>query len=543
MLIQPNTYIRLIEECPLSNNYINTLYFGSLAQQTKYFKETLNGRTFLKNSYQRYADGVIHLQVKADDVYNCNYLMFQNTSYGNKYFYAFITDIEYVNDVSCRIKYEIDEIQTWFFDYEENDCFVEREHTLTDDFGEHLIEEGLETGVYTLEQLDVTNMPFNKGEYGVLLVMKPTEEYEMSGIVVQNNTFCPLYYRMFEDAQSAASAINAIKVSENVVACYTVPRLLFENTIGSGDFYRDSFDYYTDVSINSVFPLETSFNGYVPKNKKLFTSKYTGLLITTSDGQTKEYGLEYFTHRGSPWYVAPSFRMEFCLTMPTARLVPNNYKMDGLNFEETITTKDFPVSPIIVDFYKEYLALNANKLKAQTTASIVSAVTSTAAGAVGGFVYGGVGGAIVGGVGGAIRGGTNVFNTVNTINAQKADAKVVSDTMVGDVPSGMSYASNRVGFIAYRYRVRDEFAKIIDNYFTQFGYAVNTLKKPSRMNRQYWSYVKTVGCSVRGKLPTSSAIKIAQIYDNGITFWNKDNIGVYGDGTNPLIENVIDPIG
>ena len=38
-------------------------------------------------------------------------MMFQNSAYGDKWFYAFITSVEYVNDVTSNISFEIDVMQ------------------------------------------------------------------------------------------------------------------------------------------------------------------------------------------------------------------------------------------------------------------------------------------------------------------------------------------------------------------------------------------------------------------------------------------------
>ena len=69
--------------------------------------------------------------------------MFQNTSFGIKWFYAFITNVEYINNETSEITIEIDVMQTWHFDYTVNQCFVEREMAATDDIGGNLVPETL----------------------------------------------------------------------------------------------------------------------------------------------------------------------------------------------------------------------------------------------------------------------------------------------------------------------------------------------------------------------------------------------------------------
>jgi len=60
----------------------------------------------------------IFLEDVADYFYDCNYLCFQNGGFGNKWLYAFISDILYINENCTAITFEIDVMQTWLFDFE-----------------------------------------------------------------------------------------------------------------------------------------------------------------------------------------------------------------------------------------------------------------------------------------------------------------------------------------------------------------------------------------------------------------------------------------
>ena len=62
-----------------------------------------------------------------DDLIGYNYVMYQNTHYSTKWFYAFILGMEYVNDNMTRIVITTDPYQTWQFDITFMQSFVERE--------------------------------------------------------------------------------------------------------------------------------------------------------------------------------------------------------------------------------------------------------------------------------------------------------------------------------------------------------------------------------------------------------------------------------
>ena len=77
--------------------------------------------------------------------------MYRNSSYGNKWFYAYITDMKYINDNLTAISIKTDVYQTWCFDLTFKSSFVEREHVSNDTIGNHTVPEGLEHGEYKVQ--------------------------------------------------------------------------------------------------------------------------------------------------------------------------------------------------------------------------------------------------------------------------------------------------------------------------------------------------------------------------------------------------------
>ena len=136
---------------PLENDYVNTLYFGSKKEQSSYFLTKLI-RQYDNFTYQR-KESIIRIPDHYDNLMNCNYVMYQNSRYSDKWFYAFITDLKYINDNRTDITIETDVIQTWFFDYTVKQSFVEREHVNNDKVGLHTIPENLECGEYIINRL------------------------------------------------------------------------------------------------------------------------------------------------------------------------------------------------------------------------------------------------------------------------------------------------------------------------------------------------------------------------------------------------------
>ena len=133
MYIQPDGKLSLLAGINIDREYNYTLFFGSLSEQTDFFENYAERLNISDRVYQRKNSNSIRIKAVPELLYGCNYLMFQNSNYSNKWFYAFIDSIDYINANCAEITYSIDLIQTWYFDYRLGDCFIEREHTISDE--------------------------------------------------------------------------------------------------------------------------------------------------------------------------------------------------------------------------------------------------------------------------------------------------------------------------------------------------------------------------------------------------------------------------
>ena len=93
---------------------------------------------------------------------------------------------------------------------------------------------------------------------------------------------------------------------------------------------------------------------------------------------------------------------------------------------------------------------------------------------------------------------------------------------------GVNTAIGKQQFFGGRCSVSYQYAKMIDDYFTMYGYAVKSVGRINTHGRPHWNYVKTVGCCMTGSVPCDDSKKIVSIYDRGITFWmNGNEVGNY----------------
>lgn len=79
-------------------------------------------------------------------------------------------------------------------------------------------------------------------------------------------------------------------------------------------------------------------------------------------------------------------------------------------------------------------------------------------------------------------------------------------------------------------RAKTEYLKIIDDYFTRFGYAIKSFEMPNITGRKYWNYVE-IGANEEigyGEVPSKFMETINNSCRRGVTIWhNHANIGNY----------------
>lgn len=145
MPFQPSTNI-YIGTVPFDPSYRHVRYFSDRDSQQQYFAAlcpmSLRREDY---TYQRVDDSIV-VPFNAETLYGYNYCMFKNENYGDRWFYSFITDVEYVNPNSSRLHLSLDIMQTWFPDCTVKACMVDREHVDDDSIGRNLRDEGINPG-------------------------------------------------------------------------------------------------------------------------------------------------------------------------------------------------------------------------------------------------------------------------------------------------------------------------------------------------------------------------------------------------------------
>lgn len=181
LFVPPKGIVRLLKDVPIDRNYSYSLHFETKAKQTAYFasKAIITFAPSESNttavSYVRGNKGTIKLQVQPEQIYGCNYMMYQNQGFGDglttaKWFYAFIDKVDYVNNVTAEISFTLDPLQTYWFDFNFKNCFVEREHSRTDKMGEHIFPEDIQVTATDVQE-ETLMFPQSNSDLNVAIVV------------------------------------------------------------------------------------------------------------------------------------------------------------------------------------------------------------------------------------------------------------------------------------------------------------------------------------------------------------------------------------
>lgn len=575
MYIEPNTTIYLLSDVQLDPNYENVIYTDNPSVEETYFQSKVR-RSFSKQSYQRVSKGKLRVQANANDIYSCNYMMFQNTSYSNKWFYAFLLNAEYVNDNVAEITYEIDVFTTWAKGLTFEPCFIERMHTLTDEIGEHLVPENFELGDYVVAENGVVHTFMGgdiwdesqreewwdnpeylvdkwRGEWVIVLALfvVPTLVASMlpaspgfTGGVAQQCSF--KIYDPKEDSAWRAhiwadlQTLGILNDNTHVANIFMYPKVFIPDYILDNQGIDQQLPSNPNSGYMRVLQVDKNFStmyGFQPNNNKLFTYPYCYLQASNNQGSTMAYKWERFDTEKA-WFVISSSLS----ANPSMTLMPERYRGMRMSVDDRLVISQMPT-----------VSHATNDAVAKGLMAV-----GTIAGAAIGFAVGGAGGAMVGS-----EAGERVVKTVtkkrlnketgrmkitgrdittvpndaeaNDNNSKYANtAKSVAQKMTHIPTNGASGDNDpmmNMGFFEFtfeRIKITDEFARIIDNFFDLYGYAVNVVETPRFDNRPHWTYIKTTNAHAHGEAPADVLEKIENILNEGSRVWRKpDEIGHY----------------
>ena len=516
---------------PLINDYKNQLTFSNETTQYNYFASTIQ-KSFSDYYYIK-KDNTVKLNVNIDDIINCNYLFYRNAGFTNKLYYCFITNMEYINENCTAVTFETDVYQTWLFNINYNKCFIEREHVNNDAVGLHTVPENLETGEYFCND-HAKDATMDSYASDLCFIMASTSQPltgEAKDTVAPTSTYNGIYTGLSYYRYDATSAIDSILEifakngkTDAINGIFMAPKWLAPLSDG---VLRDVAQSSSPNSFNINLVKQAYLDGYLPRNNKLRCFPYNFLLVSNNIGQNGILHYEKFSGD------VATFNVKGVLNPGCSiNITPTNYNGSASSDNDAIQLGKFPICNFQNDMYTNWLTQNSINVMGQTISSDDINIASNTFNAVSGIASNVTTGNYSGSISSTVNGLSSIANSL----IQQKQHNMISPTVNGQLNSAdVNVASGNNTFHFYKMSIKKEYAKIIDDYFSMYGYKVNEVKVPNINGRQNWNYVKTIECNFTGDIPQTDMLIIKQMFNNGTTLWhNPSTMYNYSNSNNIL---------
>lgn len=538
-----NSKIILVKNIKIDRQYTNVLSYTEaqmleLCRSQGHLVAQAENYSFLRNT------GTIMAGFTYAQCLQANYIAFQNPDYSNKWFFAWIDDVIYKGDKNTEITFTVDAWSTWFDKWKKKTCFINRQHVNDDTIGLYTIPENLDVGEVIQESITedlaygndfgywiavASNWKIKDGSTGAEL-LESDKGTQYAGITVYDNTVfgAQLFFFHITDLSSFKDLVllllrtNADGHIEDVQNLFILPDVAIdqsklqnhnakvisdENTFS---FYTMSYDMSPE-KFNTEIDKITSFSDYTPKNNKCFVYPYNYLFVSNNQGSNNIYKYEDFNTEKCV------FENQFSIAIGgSGRIVPKNYKGMATNDDEALALGKYPTCAWSSDAFTNWLT--------QNSVNMAVSLGLTAGAIAGTIATGGATAPVLAGAVMSVAG--NIGNTIG----QFYQASLLPNINGGQANGDVIWACNRNVFSFRQMRVKTEYLKIIDDYFTRFGYAIKSLALPNITGRKYWNYVE-IGASEEigyGEVPSKYMDNINNACRKGVTIWhNHTNVGNY----------------
>ena len=543
-VITPNTDLYLLK-VPLEIDSVNQLTFSDATAQYNYFSSLPKLRVD-DFTYQR-KDGTIRFSANFDDVISYNYCMYRNTEYSDKWFYAYIVDMQYINDSVTLITIKTDVWQTWCFSLNYKPVFVEREHVNVDTVGLHTVPENLELGEYIVNGsvtntdlspstsetnatwicFQVSDFPLPYTDVNSKSQLNPSLGTDVKG-KIYGGVYSGLSYLFVltpSDANDLIKCYDLDAKSDAIVSIFQVPLgvlsaeklslVNYTSTAGNMTIGTMTADDYNAIAIDNVtLTKPVSLNGYVPKNGKMLTFPFSFFYASNNTGTDVDYHWEDFSSN-------PNFQIDGVISQGMSiKAYPTNYKnttgLGGYNYG--LNCGKFPVCAWNSDYYVNWCTQNAINQPMSVISSLVNGGLGMTAGIISNNPLS------------TMSAGFTAFQGIMNAVDRRYQASLVPDQAKGNDNAGdVNMAEKRFAFTFYPMSIKAEYARICDQFMSMYGYRVNTVKVPNITGRRNWNYVKTIGCYIDADIPQTDLDEIKSLFNNGVTFWH--NPATFADYT------------
>lgn len=572
--------IRLYSGVPLSPDYRDTISHpdGTINTQYSYFTDFFDNREVANVSWTKPHKN-LKIHIKYDDMLKYNYMTYYNDS--GKIYYAFILEKNYINANTTEVVIEIDYMQTYWFDYNLESSYIEREHqdrvdksfnrvfnikSENLDYGDSyegakntsLFNSGIQWYVIITES-PIFSDDASLGYWGnapsthyIYMVPHIAEglfgvKYNVDGQTydaitlmdfyidgASNNATLAVYpipFEPFEMNKSFNTSTAEYTISEMSNGHYNIlePDVSFIDktliAVDTHNFNYEPLKFYTQGADNpfnnelTVQPFNESSLISVNRESKLWTYPYRYIMLT--DEQATPVVMRYENVEDKT-----RFGVEYVQELG----MTGKYSVEVLDhnqskYDKTLTNNQDRGMPLLTDAWKDYQRSGrASAISGLSVNAISSGAGAATAIALGLAMTNPITALGIGAIatGSLISTGGQVAGHLS----KERDIKSIPDSFRHSGNNSLfelaRYKNTDFGLLkTYSLKIKDDYEKQLFDYFNAYGYLSKEIKKPNLSSRYRFNYIKTIGARVvpkqDGDVNADATVQLSKIYDNGIT--------------------------
>jgi hypothetical protein len=596
---------------PFNSTYNHTVLFNSLNEQINTFKNLgknnhyTNLNIIIKNSSFIINGGNL------EKVSKFNYMMYKSNE-DKKWTYSFINEVIFNSYRGTTIYHTIDVWQTYQWYSNWKTALIERGCVANDTIGRWLAPEPVsfsaefERNINAFDDIDFSPIICVEGvsipmpshlidsvsgeykdgaffDYGGVGSGSPSTTFErMSGIyrtvpLSDNNIKKILdeYSRPEWVLATEGNLANPFQLLNNstynhirdVIGYSFIPKFVYNNSIKSSFPDIDGVvianlinsNSYSSASDTITFANSSLASGYIPKNKKMYTSLARAFKIWNRNGLTIPLAPELMKNLNTSKNLEVS-----CYMRPyanTMKLHIKDYeKPDGIfldiPFSYTImlgqnnnvgVSQQTNIAQIQADFNTKMTRYATRLIDVQT--NMATGLTGVGLGAQAmntqSLMYDGdrfrnmrSGGSMLSGASKSASALSDLMNLGAESNQGYLDYRVSKDNALSSISASVGNTSdtNTLSNANYRLRFADcspnyDECKVIDDFLSRYGYTIMEFGNLYNWckTRPHWNYIKTKDANITAEAPNNDIAKFNSIFNNGTTVWH--NINEVGDFT------------
>jgi hypothetical protein len=549
MIVIPNSKVRLLSAVPFNHTYEHIRTFSNETDQYNYFS-TLPSKYYTDLTYQR-EEIAVKIPEGYDKLINYNYLMYQNTEFGGKWFYAFIIKKEYVNPDTTRIYFQLDVFQTWQFNFNWNPSFVIREHRdrWNGDGSPvvNTVDEGLNYGT-DYKTVNITQVVPHTDVF--FLVMACQRRMDVNSDKIEpnlNGSIQPLTYYVHPfrmngtvptitvDGQNQTlspiadvlKALYTSTVTVNNIASLYITEYIGHDSLNFSmaefepvNIQDDTDSNFVTLRVKNMPQYRTMVKGQGDKysgfssvtESKLLMYPYTVTILTDMKGNQREIKNEYIEGQNLDIHIKGSIG-----TNNKVSYHINNYLMGDITnsgeiaLEHAIINNNPNDVPIITDLLSAYLQGNRNAIQNQKSSILFNQAMGVTSSAVGGSILGTVSSA-----------GHGYLEMAGLLAKQKDIANTPPSISSMGGNTAFDYGNDIKGMYIIKKEITSEYRQKLTDYFRLYGYKTNELKIPNIKTRNSFNFVHVSQANITGDVPNEDLTEIKGIFERGVTLWHGD---------------------